>query len=70
MSFLDKMSKTLKDTANKVQQSDTYAKLTSDETKAKLRDAGDAVAHGVVTGAKKVKEGVDKGAQRYEEKHQ
>ena len=69
MSFLDKMSKTLKDTATKVQQSDTYAKLTSDETKAKLRDAGDAVAHGVVTGAKKVKEGVDKGSQRYEEKH-
>ncbi|WP_127849667.1 hypothetical protein [Lacticaseibacillus hulanensis] len=69
MSFLDKMGKTLKGAADKVQQSDAYAKLTSDETKEKLRTAGDAVAHGVVKGASKVKEEVNKGAARYDERH-
>ncbi len=69
MGLLDKVSRTLKDTADKVQKSDAYAKLTSDETKAKLRDAGDTVAHGVKAGAAKVKEEVNKGADRYDKAH-
>lgn len=69
MGFLDQVKHAAQDAADKVTNSEAYAKLTSEETQAKLRDAGDAVAHGVTTAAHKAKAGIDAAAARYDEKH-
>ncbi|WP_125702665.1 hypothetical protein [Lacticaseibacillus daqingensis] len=52
MGLFDDLTKAAKDATNKVKASDTYAKLTSEESKRAFKAAGQSIQQGVVTGAK------------------